>query len=138
MKIKRAPAPAIFDLTRPWSIDCTLAAPDPTGYQAVILDETGMPIARSLREPAPIDFMNRRFNFVFVPPITLDYTAHTYRIVVEGPSGARVPFVGLAMTHTYGIQIGCPRCHGTGTTTDTRMQCPDCIPTQPDPDEIPF
>lgn len=90
------PAPAVFELERSWTVKCTVAAPDPTGYRAVILDENNVVVATSIPERAPIDFENHTFAFTFVPPVTLNYKRHTYRIGVQGPSGIYLPFTGFA------------------------------------------
>lgn len=127
----------VFDLVEPWSIDVTLLAPDPTGYQAIILDEIGIPVARSIREQIPMDFENKRFNFIFVPHprVTLDYTKHQYRLVVAGPSGLYVPFEGMTShrVDTAGIRVNCSTCHGSNIG-----HCPVCSPHTRDDDDIPF
>lgn len=126
-----------MDLIKPWSVDVTLLAPDPTGYQALILDESGVPVARSIRERAPMDFEDRRFNFIFVPPVTLDYGKHRYRLAIAGPSGLYVPFEGWAprRVDTGQIKINCLKCRGTHWSENKR--CPECAQDRSD-DPIPF
>jgi len=90
------PKPMVFELERSWTVQCTVAAPDPTGYRAVILDENNVIVATSIPERAPIDFDSHTFGFTFVPPVTLNFKRHTYRIGVQGPSGIYLPFTGCA------------------------------------------
>lgn len=138
MKIRRKPEAKVFDLIKAWSVNCTLLGPDPTGYRALILDEVGVPVARSIAERAPLDFENRTFNFIFIPPITLDYGKHRYRLAVQGPSGLYVPFEGWSprRVDTAGIRINCPTCRGTHWTEDAK-RCPTCAQDRSD-DPIPF
>jgi hypothetical protein len=102
VKRRRAAPTTSYELTGTWKVTCTVVRPDPTGYQAVIVDEHNRILYRSIPERIPEGFEDREFTFIFVPPVVLpDVGRHRYRIGVLGPSGSFVPFEAPSWVPTH-------------------------------------